>query len=1388
VQLRFVDSCRSKVSRAFLPDLVRQECLTYMERNADAPGCRILTLESGMKCLMILPMWIATRTYWSVTITGISVLLATATMVTGQVTYHVAVSGNDSPNDGLSWASPFLTIHHAITQATDNDTILVSNGTYLAASQINLTKHLTIQGYTTAADVIVDAGGTGIGGQSPNPGWSVFLVNAAGARIENLTIKGGAAWWGGNGAGMTLQAGTVSGCIFRGNYAGNGGALYMTGGVVTNSLFHNNGSYQSGGGIYMTAGTLTHCTITSNRCERSNGPTPGGGIYMTGGLVKHCIIRSNWSRSTGGGIHISVGQLINSLITGNEVRGYGGNAQGGGIYQDGGNILHVTVADNLCIRGSGDGFYQTAGTISNSISYYNGDSPLTARAENLYQTGGTVLHSCMTPLPAGTGNIQTEPLFVDRFTDDYRLHPGSPCIDTGTSIGILNDLTGALRPQNGGSGSAIPDMGCYEAAPPSSAPSLSCDFRASTNEGLTELDVVFTAGIAGPDTSISWYSWSFGNGVSVSGPTRSVVTNHYTSGWYDVTLTVTNASLATATQTRTNHIKVVPATVYASRSGSHTPPYLSWATAATNIRSAVAMAWNDASSLVLITNGTYGEINRIDIKVPIRIRSINGASVTTVDGQNLGPMYDGWSVLKVDHAGAVIEGLRITRGANYYGGSGAGVYLANGTLTACDVDNNFAGYAGGIRMLAGTVTNCTIRNNQAYVDGGGIYMTGGLVTHCTFTNNRAFRSNGTTFGGAVYTGGGILKDSTLQANWAMYRGGAVYLASGLLRNCLITTNRTFGWSEVGQGGGIYQTGGQVESCTVADNNAYNQAGDGVWMTGGTMTNSIVYYNGSVSLTNTGAGKVGFSCFTPAMAGGSSNLLADPAYLDRAAGDYSLRPTSPCINAGSNQTWMAGTKDLQGSNRIEVGIVDMGCYEASDPNSGPLACDFTADQTTGYTNLSVVFSALVSGSDTTIVDYAWDLGNGTVNGASLAMVTNQYSAGYYTVSLTVRNLGNETNQETKVNHIRVSPAVAYVAPGGTHVPPFLSWSTASTTIVDAVNEAYSEAGQFTRVLVTNGRYVISQTINVFKDITIESVNGKSNTVVSGNNVNDRRVFYINSPNALLEGFTITEGSWYYNGYGAGLRLDAGTVRNCTIVSNYCGFGGGIHIQGGTLESCSVLYNRAYIDGGGIYQSGGLVQNCILAYNRCIRINGTTYGGGVFMSGGVLRDCELRGNTTGSRAGAVYLSGATAAIQSCTMAGCSATGYGGTGYGGGLYLNLGTATNCIIYGNQALTTGHDVYQAGGNIGYSCATDLAHDPGGSGNITNLPGFVDPGSGYGMGYSIPNLRLTDQSPCYNTGTYQSWMAGTFDLDGALRIQRGGVDRGCYELAAIPGSIFMIK
>ena len=67
--------------------------------------------------------------------------------------------------------------------------------------------------------------------------------------------------------------------------------------------------------------------------------------------------------------------------------------------------------------------------------------------------------------------------------------------------------------------------------------------------------------------------------------------------------------------------------------------------------------------------------------------------------------------------------------------------------------------------------------------------------------------------------------------------------------------------------------------------------------------------------------------------GTGCTTSYPKFEAASKGNYRLKPSSPCINAGLNQSWMAAATDLDGNARIyREKTVDMGCYEFSSPSA------------------------------------------------------------------------------------------------------------------------------------------------------------------------------------------------------------------------------------------------------------------------------------------------------------------------------------------------------------------------------------------------------------------------------------------------------------------------
>jgi hypothetical protein len=61
---------------------------------------------------------------------------------------------------------------------------------------------------------------------------------------------------------------------------------------------------------------------------------------------------------------------------------------------------------------------------------------------------------------------------------------------------------------------------------------------------------------------------------------------------------------------------------------------------------------------------------------------------------------------------------------------------------------------------------------------------------------------------------------------------------------------------------------------------------------------------------------------------NKNLTGNPLFKNAALGNFTLQAGSPCINSGTNLSWMANAVDLAGASRIQGRLVDMGAYEAT----------------------------------------------------------------------------------------------------------------------------------------------------------------------------------------------------------------------------------------------------------------------------------------------------------------------------------------------------------------------------------------------------------------------------------------------------------------------------
>ena len=1188
--------------------------------------------------------------------------------------------------------------------------------------------------------------------------------------LDNCVVEGNVAGNGGGG----LRLGIARNCRFAGNQGGYGGGASLA--ALSDCIVSNNAATH-GGGAYLSR--LTNCTVVGNAAAQGGGvwnctsdwsriegnvaEEYGGG--MLAGRARDCEIWGNRSLENGGG---SVnGVLERCDVRGNEAVDQGGGGYnatfgncavvgnaagvGGGGYQ--GSFTNCTVVDNRAQEAGGT----YAAKLVNSILYFN-EAP-----KNPNYLAGSFTASCTTPNP-GAGNVEGDPLLAG--FAGARLLPGSPCINAGSNAPGMEatvDLAGRARIAGG-----TVDMGAYEF----DEGALTGAVTAAIAAPWTTIGVGFAApfdALLGGD--VSGFEWDWDDGQRTADAARTTHAFAAT-GTYDVVLRASNQTDSAAA---TVAVAVVESVVYVSPAGAHVPPFATWANAATDIQSAVDVAL--PGGRVLATNGIYETgattncpagsalAARVAVRRPLRLESVNGPAATVIRGAWNPGTTNGAGAVRCLYLtnGATVAGFTLEGGATGTNGTilttrtGGGAWCdgTGAVLSNCVVAGNVSDYyAGGV--YGGTCVDCAVASNRTRFNGGGA-MRSALV-RCRVEGNVA------QVGGGTYEG--EAHESILRRNVATGQGGGAYY--GTLTSCALVLNR----ASFGGGGSSYST---LRNCTVAGNEG---GGTGE----GTIVNSIVWHNTAGNAANVSGGTLSNVCTFP-MPIGIEGIEQDPRLASLE--EPRLLAGSPCIDAGANEAWMAGARDLGGGDRIRNGQADVGAYEAPAAFTGALAAAVSADRATVAAGFPVAFTVDVRGD---ALGFELDFGDGSKTNGQVAVRHAYEVPGTYAAVLAASNLTGRAGATATVEV--VAQPVHYVSPAGAHVSPFATWANAATTIQAAV-EAATVTGAL--VLVTNGTYETGSTsgyggmaarVAVYKPLEVRSVNGPEATVIRGQG--SMRAVYL-ADFAKLSGFTVRDGATAAQMDGGGIYcagadavasncavtacsagydgggITGGTAYNsrfegnsagingggaksarlvdCVVRSNHAGFGGGTF--GGQMERCEVANNSATFDGGGA--GGGTFERCVLRDNAA-----GGQGGGVFR--GTLRSSLVCSNQAGESAGGAYQG---------SLYNCAVVGNATLGGGGGMVESL--LVNCIVYYNRGQTDSNCVR---GTIRNTCAAPL---PPGEGNFAEPPGIQ----------CFSNPRLLPGSPCIDAGEAGSWTSGTLDLAGRERASGAAPDAGAFEFHA---------
>jgi parallel beta-helix repeat protein len=388
------------------------------------------------------------------------------------------------------------------------------------------------------------------------------------------------------------------------------------------------------------------------------------------------------------------------------------------------------------------------------------------------------------------------------------------------------------------------------------------------------------------------------------------------------------------------------------------------------IQGAINVANN--GDTVLVAPGTYNENINFNGKA-ITVTSSAGAVQTIIDGGAVAPVV---TFDTNETSTSTLNGFTLQHGIStvnsLYRGAGVYVYFASPLIKSNVIQNNNACVGGGIGVYYGSpvIRENTIKSNSMNGCSGGygaISVDGPGSTEIIGNTIRDNTANTGNCGGISLDGS---SSTTIQNNIITGNvvtglspasvGGGICMWNILSfmapANALIIQNIIYG-NTAGQGGGIYAfvpSGARPRFLNNTIIGSSNSAqGSAVYIAGYAdqaqfLNNLLIGANGTNAVfcdssydqtppifTNNDAYSTNGTGLEGACSGEGSqngNMSADALFVNAAAGDFHVQPTSFAIDTGTNaapnlaQTDFAGSPRILDGNNDCISTVDMGAYE------------------------------------------------------------------------------------------------------------------------------------------------------------------------------------------------------------------------------------------------------------------------------------------------------------------------------------------------------------------------------------------------------------------------------------------------------------------------------
>lgn len=710
-------------------------------------------------------------------------------------------------------------------------------------------------------------------------------------------------------------------------------------------------------------------------------------------------------------------------------------------------------------------------------------------------------------------------------------------------------------------------------------------------------------------------------------------------------------------------------------------------------------------------------------------------------------------------AGVLIDGFTVTAGN------------ANGTS-----DN---AQSGAFNKCEGmTIVNCSITDNSALF-GGAMVASSNLplqVVNSLFSGNRASNIGAiidiTSSTAVVSFTNTIFRRNFSGTNGSIFNPGA----SPVFTSCIFDSNSA-GVSLYG----FYSEGGNPRfvNCVVYNDLIYNSSSQTGQII---MTNCIVWGSSAIS----GSASVTYSCFAVSHPG-TGNIVGNPLFVNLQAGDFHIKPGSPCIDKANGSE--APALDFDGKARYDYPSIsnadqvcaDIGAFECTTPNNRPVITG--AQVSGGFMDEAITIaldSLTVQDNDNTYPDDFTIIpgsGNFTVVTSTKTYVRIMPQADSSTtiaIPIRVRDLIDTSAPYTIL--VPVKRRVVYVDVAASGLNNGSSWKNAYCNLKIAMlaaslkSEIWVAKGTYLPVLADSATDRTSAFMLVSKGPPLyggfagtESSKAERNwrvneTILSGDigrkGDSSDNCFHVvvGADNATIDGFVITGGyadtsASFLQSCGGGMlnNTTSPTISNCTFRRNYA-MGGG------------AMYNY--------WDASPRITNCTFCYNAATdtapgSLTNRRGGGAIFNDWSstptIINSLFYRNSVTSNGWGAAiyHYWGDTMNVVNCTFFDNSDPGNKRTGFAvewGSTYLRNSIMKN---------TTIGDLDGRGKTFAsYDC-----FDPGtvmsGTGNIFVVPGFADTAAN--------DFHLAPTSLCIDqaSGLY----APLLDMDGKGRYDKPNCD-----------------